>query len=78
MVDPLSFFLFQSVFHDWCNKGMCNPVCGMVHVKDPLLLVKKGSLCSGGSGFSHSLSEWYLPYVRRHITVLKCVECVIK
>ena len=29
------FFLFQSVPHDWCNKGhgMCYPVCGMVHIK---------------------------------------------
>ena len=29
MVDPLSYFLFQPVFHDWCNKGrgMCYPVC---------------------------------------------------
>ena len=25
----------QPVFHDWCNKGrgMCFPVCGMVHIK---------------------------------------------
>ena len=28
MVDPLSYFLFQPVLHDWCNKGccMCYPV----------------------------------------------------
>ena len=34
MVDALSFFLFQPLLHDWCNKGcgMCKPVCGMVHV----------------------------------------------
>ena len=27
-VDPLSYFLFQPVHHDWCNKGcgMCYPV----------------------------------------------------
>ena len=30
---------------------MCYPVNGMVHIKDPLLLIKKSSLCSGGSGF---------------------------
>ena len=31
-VDPLSYFSFQPVLHDWCNKGcgMCYPVCGMV------------------------------------------------
>ena len=36
-VDPLSYFLFQPVLHDWCNKGrgMCYPVCGMVHIKNP-------------------------------------------
>ena len=41
MVDPLSYFLFQPVFHDWCNKGhgMCYPVCGMVHVEESLLLI---------------------------------------
>ena len=43
------FFSFQSVFHDWCNKGrgMYYPVCG---IKEPLLLIGKSSLC-GGSGF---------------------------
>ena len=29
MVDPLTYLLFWSVLHDWCNKGrgMCYPVC---------------------------------------------------
>ena len=36
---------------------MCYPVCGMVHIKEPLLLIEKSSLC-GGSGFPLSLSEW--------------------
>ena len=54
-----SYFSFQSVPHDWCNKhrGMCYPVCGMVHIKEPLLLIGKSSPC-GGSGFPLSLSEW--------------------
>ena len=58
-VDPLSYFSFQPVFHDWCNKGrgMCYPVCGMVHIKERLLLIGKSSPC-GGSGFPLSLSEW--------------------
>ena len=70
-VDPLSYFSFQPVLHDWCNKGrcMCYPVCGMVHIKEPLLLINKSSLC-GGSGFPFSLSEWSIticltPYNRR-------------
>ena len=74
-VDPLSYFSFQPVLHDWCNKGcvMCYPVCGMVHIKEPLLLIRKSSLC-GGSGFSFSLSEWSLticlmPY-NRNLNVL--------
>ena len=60
-VDPLSYFSFQPVLHDWCNKGrgMCYPVCGMMHIKEPLLLIDKSSLC-GGSGFPFSLSEWSL------------------
>ena len=70
-VDPLSYFSFQPVLHDWCNKGrgICYPVCGMVHIKEPLLLIDNSSLC-GGSGFPFSLSEWSLticltPYNRR-------------
>ena len=49
----------QPVLHDWFNKGhgMCYPVCGMVHIKEPLLLIGKSSPC-GGSGFPLSLSEW--------------------
>ena len=60
-VDPLNYFSFQPVLHDWCNKGrgMCYPVCGMVHIKEPLLLIDKSSLC-GSSGFPFSLSEWSL------------------
>ena len=41
---------------------MYYPVCGMMHIKEPLLLIGKSSLCSG-SGFPLSLSEWSLtPY----------------
>ena len=36
---------------------MYYPVCGMMHIKEPLLLIGKSSLC-GGSGFPLSLSEW--------------------
>ena len=61
MVDPLSYFLFQLVLHDWCNKGrgMCYPVCVIVHIKEPLLLIDKSSLC-GGSGFPLALNTFYL------------------
>ena len=50
--DPLSYFSFRPVLHDGCNKGrgVCYPVCGMMHIKEPLLLIGKSSPC-GGSGF---------------------------
>ena len=67
----IEYFSFQPVLHDWYNKGrgMCYPVWGMVHIKEPLLLIGKTSLC-GGSGFPFSLSEWSLticltPYNRK-------------
>ena len=58
-VDPLSYFSFQPVIHDWYNKGcgVCYPVCGMMHIKEPLLLIVKSSLY-GSSGFPFLLSEW--------------------
>ena len=70
----LKYFSFQPVLHDLCNKdrSMCCPVCGMVHIKEPLLLIGKNSPC-GGSGFPLSLSEWSFticptPYNRK----IKC------
>ena len=44
-------------------------VCGMAHIKEPLLLIAKSSPC-GGSGFPLSLSVWYFticltPYNRK-------------
>ena len=58
-VNPLSYFSLQQVLHEWCNKGrgMCHPVCGMVHIKEPLLLIGKRSLCVC-TGFHLSLSKW--------------------
>ena len=45
MVDPLSYFSFQPVLHDWCNKccGMHYPVCGIMHIKETLLLIGRNS-----------------------------------
>ena len=71
LVDPLRYFSFQSVLHDWCNKGhgMCYPVYGMVHIKEPLLLISNSSPC-GRSRFPP------LSYVQCHITVNKmCWVC---
>ena len=65
MVDSLNCFSFQPVLHDWCNKGrgMCYPISGMMHIKEPLLLIGKSSSC-GGSRFPLSLSStiYVMPY----------------
>ena len=36
VVDPFSCFSFHLVLHCWCTKsrGMCCPVCGIVHIKE--------------------------------------------
>ena len=48
----IHYFPFQPVVHNWFIKGhgMYCSVYGKVHIKDPLLLIEKSSLC-GGSGF---------------------------
>ena len=46
-----------SLYRNTKGRGMCYPVCGMVHIKEHLLLIGKSSPC-GGSGFPLSLSEW--------------------
>ena len=48
IVDPLSCF---------SKAVVCAVLSGMVNIKEPLLLVGKGSPC-GDSGFPLSLSEW--------------------
>ena len=46
--------------HFWCNKGhgVYYPVCGTVHIKEPLLLIGKSSSWSCGIGFLLLPSEW--------------------
>ena len=57
---------FQHVFHDWYNKGggMWYSLFGLVHIKEPLLLIGKSSQF-GGIGFPLSLSEWSFNICRR-------------
>ena len=73
MVDLLICFSFQPVFHDWCNKGrcMCYHVCGLVHIKEPLLQIGKSSLC-GGSGFPLSLFEFTIIYPTPYNRIKMC------
>ena len=59
---PLSYFSFQPVLYNWYTKGhgIYYPVCGMVHIKYPLLLIRKSSPWRGSSEFSLSLFEFSL------------------
>ena len=43
VVDQLTYFSFQTVIYDWCIKGrgMCYPVCGMIHIKEPTLAANR-------------------------------------
>ena len=73
---PIELFLVPAR----CNKGrgMCYPVCGMMHIKEPLLLIEKISPV-GGSGFPLSLSEWcFTICLTPYNLKIKCVECVVK
>ena len=85
IVDPLKYFSYQPVLHDWCNRPWYVLSClwGVVHIKEPLLLIGKSSPCSGGSGFPLVYIYIYI-FVVYHmseaiiITVLKCVVNVVK
>ena len=58
-IDPSwSYLSFQPLHHDWFNKscGMCYPVCGMMHIKEPLLLIGKSSHMAAAAFIL--LSEW--------------------
>ena len=48
--------------------GMCYHVCGILHIKEPLLLTRKrkSSPCSGGSGFPLLLSCYGRGVTARH------------
>ena len=60
----LGYFPFQPMVHDWFIEGcgMCCPVCGRAHIKDPLLLIGKSSLC-GDSGF----------HLKKYVTMTICL-----
>ena len=53
----LSYFSFQPVLHDWYSKG-CSVCSAVLHIKDPLLLVRKSSSCNCGSRFPQAVPEW--------------------
>ena len=60
MVDPLSYFPFQPVLHNWFILSCL----WMVHIKDPLLLIEN-------TGFLSSYLSGPLLSARCHITINK-------
>ena len=66
MVDPLNYFSFtQCPTTGVTGHGMCYPVLGMVHIKEPFLLIGKSSSCDG------SRFPLLLTVVLYHITINK-------
>ena len=51
-IDPSKRGPIELFLHDWCNKGrgMCYPFCGMVNIKEPLLLTD-GVAYEAAAGF---------------------------
>ena len=77
---PTELFLFKPVLHNLYNKscGMCNPVCWMVHIKEPLQITEKSSSCSDDSRYPLYPSG-LIPHEQCQITVnTKFGECIIK
>ena len=71
---PIELFSFQPLLHDWCS-----PVCGMEHIKISLSANgKRRAHVVMAAGFLSRYMNGSLSYARRHITVLKCVECVVQ
>ena len=52
----IELFLIPASAHGWCNTGhsRCYPICGMIHIKESLQLIRMSNPCSGGSWFSLS------------------------
>ena len=55
---------------------MCYPVCGMIHIKEPLLLIGKSSPC-GSSRFPPSKSEWSFTICMTHFITVNKVKFVL-
>ena len=67
MVEPLNYFSFQPVLHDWYKT---KTVLSCLSVKEPLMLIGKSSPSSGGSGFPLSPNS-PLPHDCRYKTLNK-------
>ena len=72
-MDLLSYFSFQPVLHDWCNKGrgLCYSVYEMVHIKEPLLLIGNSSPCGCKHMLSASLNKTYFHSISMRFLFIK-------
>ena len=61
MVNPLNYFSFQPVLQKGC--GMYYPVCRIMHIKEPLLLIGKKVAYVAAAGFLSRYLSGPLPYV---------------
>ena len=61
-IDPAWRMHLQFGLFSIRTSGMCGPVCGKVHIKDPLLLIGKSNPC-GNSG---------LP-LKKYVTMTTCL-----
>ena len=59
---------FQPELRDWCNKGrgMCYPVYGMMHIKEPLLLTERVAHVTAAGFLSRYLSSLLLCVWRQY------------
>ena len=76
MVDTLSYFSFQPVLHDWCNKGrgVCYSVCGILHIKEPLLLmVAAGFLSRYLNKYARDVLKIFLRLCSCKVTIVHTV-----
>ena len=84
---PIELFPIPPVFHDWCIKGcICYLLCGMVHIKEPLLLIRKSTPCGGISVFydfyinhkyfinSDVVFTFHLALMNDHLLIY-CIKC---
>ena len=69
MVDPLSYFSFHPVLHDWCTKGcgMCYPVCDGAY-KRTLAVNRRVAPEVAAAGFLSDQVVLHHKYVGHHIT----------
>ena len=73
MVDPLSYFSFQPVVHDWCNKGRVrlSYLWDGAYNKSLAANLERVAHVIAAAGFLSRYLNDTLPYVRRNITVNK-------